>query len=229
MVARTATIGRGPLRLRLGVPESCWKSAEKERKSAGKVQEKCQEKCQELRKSGKKKKEQENVGKGGFAKRFQLFRWLIKYQISSYHGIHVVGRSAPESCSPLFSLFLPLKFSLFLDFSLTFPLIHLGKKHVTIEINQIIDDVMCCKVVIYYIIDLWLRTAPVLSSVVSYLGLCFLKGFLLSYFLWWRGMLRDYITFHSTFQSYLIWLKSLFFPFPRGHFLWWISAIIAAQ
>jgi len=36
MVARTATIGRGPLRLRLGVPESCWKSAEKERKSAGK-------------------------------------------------------------------------------------------------------------------------------------------------------------------------------------------------
>ena len=41
MVARTATIGRGPLRLRLGVPESCWKSAEKERKSAGKVQEKC--------------------------------------------------------------------------------------------------------------------------------------------------------------------------------------------
>ena len=37
MVARTATIGRGPLRLRLGVPESCWKSAEKERKSARKV------------------------------------------------------------------------------------------------------------------------------------------------------------------------------------------------
>ena len=37
MVARTATIGRGPLRLRLGVPESCWKSAEKERKSVGKV------------------------------------------------------------------------------------------------------------------------------------------------------------------------------------------------
>ena len=36
MVARTATIGRGPLRLRLGVPESCWKSAEKSEEKCGK-------------------------------------------------------------------------------------------------------------------------------------------------------------------------------------------------